>query len=307
MSLAPLCAGAMLALAAFAAAAAPRTYVASYGNDSHPCSRTLPCRSFPAALANTGSGGEVIVLDSAGYGGVTIAQSVSITAPPGVYAGITVFSGDGITVNGANVVVALRGLTINGRGGANGINFVNGAELVVDRCRISHLAADAILAQATGGKVTITGSTLRNNGFAGFEASGSLDAALDGVHSDGNTVGVNVLGGSRVTVGNSVLANNASIGVQVHSLGATLAEAMVSQSIIAGAATGLVVSAPIGTTARLVSDGNAITNVSVAAFGFAHNSPIVGVETIYTANNNTVGFTSAVVSGGGSLTPCCSN
>jgi len=41
----------------------------------------------------------VIVLDSAGYGVVTITQSVSIIASTEVYAGISVFSSDdGVTV-----------------------------------------------------------------------------------------------------------------------------------------------------------------------------------------------------------------
>ena len=36
----------------------------------------------------------MIVLDSAGYGPVTTTKAVSLTAPPDVYAGISVFSGD---------------------------------------------------------------------------------------------------------------------------------------------------------------------------------------------------------------------
>ena len=85
-----------LALALFiltstdAAATAQRTFVASSGNDANVCSLTLPCRGFAAAVAQTTAGGEVIVLDSGGYGPVTITQSVSLIAPAGVYGGITV-------------------------------------------------------------------------------------------------------------------------------------------------------------------------------------------------------------------------
>ena len=82
-----------------AAKAAQRTFVASTGNDANPCSITAPCRGFTRAITQTNVGGEVIVLDSAGYGPFTITQSVSIVAPAGVYAGISVSSGDGITVN----------------------------------------------------------------------------------------------------------------------------------------------------------------------------------------------------------------
>src|SRR5512133_3487665 len=73
-----------------AAALAQRTFVASNGQDTNPCSITLPCRSFATAIGKTSANGEVIVLDSAGYGAVTITQSVTIAAPAGVYAGIFV-------------------------------------------------------------------------------------------------------------------------------------------------------------------------------------------------------------------------
>ena len=65
------------------------------------CSLAFPCRSFDAAIAQTLLGGEVIVLDSAGYGPAVISQSVSIIAPPGVYGGVTVFSGTGLVVSPA--------------------------------------------------------------------------------------------------------------------------------------------------------------------------------------------------------------
>jgi hypothetical protein len=89
----------LVAFAASSASAIPRTFVASSGKDTHACTRAQPCRGFAAALALTDAGGEIVVLDSAGYGPVTIDKSVSIVAPPGVYAGISVLSGDGITIN----------------------------------------------------------------------------------------------------------------------------------------------------------------------------------------------------------------
>src|SRR5215471_12301990 len=88
-----------------------RTFVSGLGNDSNPCSRTAPCRTFGQAISQTNSGGEVYVLDSAGFGAFAITKPVSIVAPQGVTAGISVFSGDGITINaGASDVIILRGL-----------------------------------------------------------------------------------------------------------------------------------------------------------------------------------------------------
>src|SRR5512147_2027792 len=113
------------------ATAAQRTFVAPTGLDTNPCSIGLPCRSFGTVIGATDVGGEVIVQDAGGYGAVTITKSVTITSPAGVYAGISVFGGDGVLVNGAGVVVVLRGLVINGIGAFNGtgIRFQQGARL----------------------------------------------------------------------------------------------------------------------------------------------------------------------------------
>src|SRR5215831_7904358 len=89
----------LLIVASSASAQVQRTFVSGLGSDGNPCSRTAPCRTFPQAVSQTNSGGEVYVLDSAGFGAFTITKPVSIVAPQGVTAGISVFSGDGITIN----------------------------------------------------------------------------------------------------------------------------------------------------------------------------------------------------------------
>jgi hypothetical protein len=89
-------------------------------NTASNCALAAPCRSFGAAIGVTNAGGEIIVLDSAGYGPVAITKSVSIISPPGIYAGVSVLSGQGITINTAGVEVTLRGLTVNGQGGSVG-------------------------------------------------------------------------------------------------------------------------------------------------------------------------------------------
>jgi hypothetical protein len=116
---------------------AQRTFVSARGNDANTCALSTPCRSFARALAVTDPAGEVVVLDSGGYGAVSISQSVTISAPDGIYAGVSVFSGAGVTVNTAGIEVTLRGLAINFQGGSYGIEFVSGKSLVVDRCSIS--------------------------------------------------------------------------------------------------------------------------------------------------------------------------
>src|SRR5690349_4044942 len=109
---------AMLA-AGGAYAQANRTFVSGSGSDANPCSLGAPCRSFAQAITQTNAGGEITVLDTAGYGAVTIDKSVSIVNDGVGEAGVTVTSGNAVTVStGANDVVNLRGLTLVGGGGA---------------------------------------------------------------------------------------------------------------------------------------------------------------------------------------------
>jgi hypothetical protein len=168
----------LLALAATdASATAQRTFVASYGNDANPCLLTLPCRTLAAAVAQTIAGGEVVVLDSAGYGTVTITQSVSLVSPPGVYAGITVATGTtGVAVDGPGINVSLHGLSINGSA-ANGagIRMINGSSLTVDNCTISNLGGAVIV--ETAASVGIAGVAIRKSFIGvsvGFGAVASI-------------------------------------------------------------------------------------------------------------------------------------
>ena len=119
---------ALLTAAGPAQSQANRTFVSGSGSDSNPCSLAAPCRSFAGAITQTNAGGEIVVLDSAGYGSVTINKSISINAPDGIEGGVTVTSAtDAITVNiGKTDVVNLRGLTlIGGAVGNSRVKFTN--------------------------------------------------------------------------------------------------------------------------------------------------------------------------------------
>jgi hypothetical protein len=125
-----------LLLAAPAQATVQRAHVsAAFGSDANTtynCDAVHPCRFFQAATTVVSSGGEVVALDSGGYGTVNITQSISLIAPAGVYAGISVFAGaNGININTAGVNVTLQGLTINGMGGLHGVHLTNGSSLTI--------------------------------------------------------------------------------------------------------------------------------------------------------------------------------
>ena len=167
-------AAAILVLSAPAFAVSPqRVFVASTGSDTNACSITQPCRGFATAIATVASSGEVIVLDSAGYGPVTINTAVSIIAPPGVYAGITVTGDAGVTVAaGSSDKVVLRGLSINGQGGSYGVRVSAGKEISIEDCHMGNLANGGILVE--GGTATrIARTVVRGIGSFGVWASPS--------------------------------------------------------------------------------------------------------------------------------------
>jgi hypothetical protein len=194
-------------------ALAQRTFVASDGADANAasnCSIALPCRSFTAALGVTNAGGEIVVKDSAGYGPVSITQSVSIIAAPGIYAGISVLSGTGVSVGGSGVVVVLRGLSINGQGGTNGVSVsgVN-SEVHVESPVISNMTNTAIQATCTGCRVYVTDAELRTNGGDAIRVTGGARVYVDrGRIEENGGGGAGVSNDGELYVRNSVVHRN---------------------------------------------------------------------------------------------------
>lgn len=181
-----------------------RTFVsAKTGTDGNPCSRDFPCRNFLPAVAAAAANGEVIVLDSGGYGSVTINKSISLIAPSGVYAGVSVFSGDGIVAEpGSTGVVRISGLSLNSLGGARGI-VSGGQSLSVESCAFDGFTNAGIF--VTGDELSVTDSTFRQGYNLVRIAAGK--AVLDRNRFEGwSNIGVYVTDGN-VMVRNSVAAN----------------------------------------------------------------------------------------------------
>src|SRR3954462_13721736 len=131
-----------LVLPASASAQATRTWVSGVGDDANPCSRTAPCKTFAGAISKTAGGGEINVLDPGGFGGVTIGKSLTISST--FEAGVLVSGTNAIIVAaGVADTVVLEGLDIEGLGtGLNGVNFISGALLVIERCKIHKFATN---------------------------------------------------------------------------------------------------------------------------------------------------------------------
>jgi hypothetical protein len=222
-----------LALAAPAQAQAVRTFVSGHGTDSGTCGVGSPCRTFAYAITQTNPGGEIAVLDTAGYGVVTITKAVSIINQNGVEAGITTPMGTnyGVYVGaGATDAVTLRGLTITGSGiGSSGIAFISGGALIVENCTISGFFDDGLLLVPTGSsKFYVADTFVVGNGggvFLGPNGTNATNvAAFERVAAVKNTAegifveGQNASGGSvTANVSDSVITQNGDVGVTVAS------------------------------------------------------------------------------------------
>jgi hypothetical protein len=265
-----------------ATAQAQRTFVSGLGSDANPCSRASPCRTFVQAISQTNAGGEVIVLDSAGYGPFTVSTSVSIIAPPGVYAGISVFSGDGIDVNASGPdVVILRGLTINSQGGSSGITFTSGKALHVENCEVNGFQGPGIVSSSTG-SLFITDSILRGNAD-GIAVNGSSNSgvSIDHVRLEGNTGFGLLVDTGKVSLADSVISGS-NTNLQAVSNG-TVTDVNVENCVVANSSTGVAifVNALGGGSTTLRLSNSTVTDNQI---GLWQHSPAL----LLSRGNNTV-------------------
>jgi parallel beta helix pectate lyase-like protein len=289
-----------------------RSFVASNGADANPCTRDLPCRNFAAAVLQTNTNGEVIAIDSAGYGPVTITKSVAIIAPPGVHAGISVFAGDGVTVNaGPAEVVVVRNLYINSQGGVNGITLTSAAVLHIEGCVVSGFSSNDInLVPSPSASVAVNDTVVRQAGAAGIfaDSANPLTVSIDHCRAELNVDGVVAEAGSifirnthaYANSGNSfnaesntspttfVIENSSVAGIGGSSQGIRLGDtiAAVHNTIISGMHYGIV--AGMGAVASVETcliSKNAIAGITVAG------GADVSVSNSTIADNNGGGIT----------------
>lgn len=213
----------LLIVSTTARAQSTRTWVSGVGDDINTCGRKDPCRTFAGALAKTIAGGVISVLDSGGFGAVTITKAVTIEND-GALASILTGAGSGVIINaGASDIVVLRGLTIEGNGeGAHGINFLNGLSLFVENCRINRVLQNGINFVPGDGesRLFVNNTTIHNNNFA--QGGGILikpankaaaRASLNQVHVERNAFGIKIEDRSIVTIRDSVIARNTNEGL----------------------------------------------------------------------------------------------
>jgi hypothetical protein len=280
-----------------AAALTQRTFVASYGQDASPtCSAPAPCRSFAQALTRTADKGEIIVIDSGGYGPVIISQSVSIIAPPGVYAGVTVgIALDGVTIDAPGVNVVLRGLSLNGQGGRYGIWFKNGASVLVDRCTVANMNNLGVYHGVVGGTMVVSDSIVRDNASTGigvgvpFLQTGAY-LTLDHVrvdHNAGSGVGVGI--GAFASIRNSIVVDNGAVGIGGSGGQSITMSLAIDRTLVSGNATeGIIIvgAGPSSATAQVNVAGSTIVGNGTGIFLDDEGAPVLATVTGSTIANN---------------------
>jgi hypothetical protein len=221
-----------------------RAWVSGKGTDAAGCGAPIdPCRSLQYVHDNIiAAGGEIDILDPAGYGAINITKALSIVndgvGTAGVQEGTT--GANAITFNGGtNDTLTLRGLNIDGLGtGQNGIVFNSGAGLTIVNCVVRHFAfngsyqgtGNGILIAPTSGSMNfvISNAIASDNGTAGIaylppsggaNANGVIDHVL-AINNEQFGINLNtyyVSGGVRaITISNSTASNN-SYGIYISS------------------------------------------------------------------------------------------
>jgi hypothetical protein len=199
-----------------------RVFVAAQGSDSNPCTFALPCRTFQHAHDTVAAGGEIDVLDPAGYGALTISKAISIQGHG--FAGISVASGaNGITISAlTSDDVTLNGLLIEGSGvGGAGIVLNSARALVIENCVVRSLAGDGLdFISTTADPQTLTVSNSYFTNSAGYgimvetKSTGYIKVGVERTVFSGNLyAGINAdgtggTGALDVAVNESVAFNN---------------------------------------------------------------------------------------------------
>jgi hypothetical protein len=212
-----------LLLAGTASAQATRTWVSGTGDDANPCSRTAPCKTFAGAISKTAAGGEINVIDTGGFGAVTITKSITIQSQ-NVEAGVLVSGTNGIIVSaGAADVVNLVGLDfiyVGAAGAFDGVKVLQAAQVHIDNCIIRQFpsAGVHVIPNSTS-HVLITDTIFDENLYGvavtsantgGGQAIGTLDhVTIFGKGPNSGSFGVAVDGAAgSVVLNNSTIVRN---------------------------------------------------------------------------------------------------
>ena len=234
--------------AAPALALSTQTWVSGVGDDVNPCTRTAPCKTFAGAISKTEEGGEIVALDSGGFGAVTITKAITIDARA-VNGSILASLTNGINVNaGADDRVVLRGLDLTGGYTAqadpsacspnltNGLRIFNAGSVIIQDSRISHATNSAILAtpSTSDPKVIVQNTVMRNGCGPAIKvaptAGHTATVAVENSTISTNASGIRAEAGGTVNLTGTTLFGN---GTNLDAAGGIINAADPSNHVIA--------------------------------------------------------------------------
>jgi hypothetical protein len=193
-------------------------YIASNGSDANGCSRAAPCLTLQRGVNRTAAGSELIILDSGDFGdGATIDKSITISA-----SGVSATIGGGITIDGADATVVLRGLRLNGAGApVTGINIRAAASVHVEDCEVQNFGGAGISINNTAGtKLFVSDTVVRNNSFNGLFFAAGADGRLAVDNSRFERNGVNSsYSGIKINSGEARISRTIAAGNSGHGIG----------------------------------------------------------------------------------------
>jgi hypothetical protein len=162
-----------------------RTWVSNAGVDTGTsCTLTAPCRTIAYAIAVTNAGGDVVILNSGGFGGgFLINKAVNIVAPDGVYGVLTslVPGNDVVTIAaGLGDVIRIKGLNILSTDPTQGygVNVQNVKRLELQDMTISNIGTGIKISQNV--KVHINNVKITETGNYGIWSIGTNTPAGPG-------------------------------------------------------------------------------------------------------------------------------
>ncbi len=247
-----------------ASSPAAQIWVSRTGSDTAAGSRTAPCKTLAAALEKVAPGGEIRLLGGSGDPGpVKVTKAVTIDGGSDgaeLSAGVTT----GIVVEaGAQDAVVLRGLQLKGTPGGdattNGVRFLSGGSLRVEKCVLSGWGGFGIEFAPTAGaaKLAIAECTVRENRTGGVlvkptAPAASATATIEKTQLDKNQFNLRVEAGAKVTIKGTTSANAKTNGILVFTAqAAPTAEVDLIDSVAKGNGTNGIKSEGPGSSVRL--------------------------------------------------------
>lgn len=255
-----------------------RTWISGHGVDQASCGPvSSPCRTLQYAHDNTSSGGEIDVLDPAGYGNLLITKAISVVndgvgtagalAPPG---------GVAITVS-AEVTdpVVLRGLTIAGSGtGQTGVLVNSARGLTILNSTISGFTGTGIEFLPNNIPGSTTGLTISNCIFALNDTGGVLIKTTGGI-------------GTYVSISRSLISGTGKTQFGIASDASNNQGGFISTNI-----DDTLIRAISGDALRTVSTGAVVTRSTITfnINAFAPTAGVIAVNASTVTNNTNVAF-----------------